>query len=246
MVGLGASALNSRRTASGAMSARRGELGLGEPQLIATIVKCSHQPIDLVDAAACFVVRLAELRGRRARRSTVQRPFSSAAPCAERNTKVTMHHSEFGTFRIERERHLRQQPLEIVVQDHDASAEPPRTESPRGARTRTQSNGRYRAMRRPRRRCRSVGGWRPVPVGSTDSRVAGALRCGRGVGGAARMIDVRFMVPIVRKEDSSNHSHDHTHDHYHRRPSRVAMTHSDHSLPQVSASPTHTTAHTRR
>ena len=32
------------------------------------------------------------------------------------------------------------------------------------------------------------------------------------------MIDVRFMVPIVRKEDSSNHSHDHTHDRYYRRP----------------------------
>jgi hypothetical protein len=49
------------------------------------------------------------------------------------------------------------------------------------------------------------------------------------------MIDVRFMAPIVRKEDSSNHSHDHTHDHYHRR-SGVSDNSSDHSLPQLSAS----------
>jgi hypothetical protein len=62
----------------------------------------------------------------------------------------------------------------------------------------------------------------------------GTLRCGR-VGGAARMIDVRFMVPIVRTRDSSNHSHDHTHDHYHRRPA-MSDDYPDHSLPQVSAS----------
>jgi hypothetical protein len=48
------------------------------------------------------------------------------------------------------------------------------------------------------------------------------------------MIDVRCMVPIVRKEDSSNHSHDHTHDHYHRRPA-VLDDSSDHSLPQLRA-----------
>lgn len=57
------------------------------------------------------------------------------------------------------------------------------------------------------------------------------------------MIDVRFMVSIVRKEDSSNHSHDHTHDHYHRRP---AMSDDSpyHSLPQVSASEhTHDRSH---
>ena len=49
------------------------------------------------------------------------------------------------------------------------------------------------------------------------------------------MIDVRFMVPIVRKEDSSNHSHDHTHDRYHRRPA-MSDDYPDHSLPQVNAS----------
>lgn len=48
------------------------------------------------------------------------------------------------------------------------------------------------------------------------------------------MIDVRCMVPIVRKEDSSNHSHDHTLDHYHRRPA-VSDDSSDHSLPQLRA-----------
>ena len=48
------------------------------------------------------------------------------------------------------------------------------------------------------------------------------------------MIDVRFMAPIVRKDDSSNHSHDHTHDHYHRR-SGVSDNSSDHYLPQVRA-----------
>ena len=61
------------------------------------------------------------------------------------------------------------------------------------------------------------------------------LRCGRGVGGTARMIDVRFMVSIVCTRDSSNHSHDHTHDHDHRRP-EVSDDSPDHSLPQVSAS----------
>ena len=48
------------------------------------------------------------------------------------------------------------------------------------------------------------------------------------------MIDVRFMVPIVRKEDSSNHSHDHTHDRYHRRPA-MSDDYPDRSLPLVSA-----------
>jgi hypothetical protein len=49
------------------------------------------------------------------------------------------------------------------------------------------------------------------------------------------MIDVRFMVPIVRKEDSSNHSHDHTHDRYHLG-RQCRNDYPDHSLPQVSAS----------
>lgn len=48
------------------------------------------------------------------------------------------------------------------------------------------------------------------------------------------MIDVRFMVPIVRKENSSNHSHDHTHDRYHRR-SAMSDDYPDRSLPLVSA-----------
>jgi hypothetical protein len=48
------------------------------------------------------------------------------------------------------------------------------------------------------------------------------------------MIDVRFMVSIVRKEDSSNHSHDHTHDRYHRRPA-MSDDYPDRSLPLVSA-----------
>jgi hypothetical protein len=55
------------------------------------------------------------------------------------------------------------------------------------------------------------------------------------------MIDVRFMVPIVRKEDSSNHSHDHTHDRYHLGRQR-RNDYPDHSLPQVSA-PEHTHDH---
>lgn len=48
------------------------------------------------------------------------------------------------------------------------------------------------------------------------------------------MIDVRFIVPIVRKEHSSNHSHDHTPDRYHRRPA-MSDDYPDRSLPLVSA-----------
>jgi hypothetical protein len=49
------------------------------------------------------------------------------------------------------------------------------------------------------------------------------------------------MVPIVRKEDSSNHSHDHPHDRYHLGRQR-RNDYPDHSLPQVSA-PEHTHNH---
>ncbi len=54
------------------------------------------------------------------------------------------------------------------------------------------------------------------------------------------------MVPIVRKEDSSNHSHDHTHDRYHLG-RQCRNDYPDHSLPQVSASEhTHDHSHAVR
>jgi hypothetical protein len=70
-----------------------------------------------------------------------------------------------------------------------------------------------------------------------------APRCGRAVGGTARMIDVRFMVSIVRKDDSSNHSHDHTHDRYHLG-GNVGMTTRITPFPRSAPPSTHTTTHT--
>jgi hypothetical protein len=53
------------------------------------------------------------------------------------------------------------------------------------------------------------------------------------------------MVPIVRKEDSSNHSHDHTHDRYHPA-GNVGMTTPITPFPRSAPPSTHTTTHTLR
>ena len=83
-----------------------------------------------------------------------------------------------------------------------------------------------------------------TPAGASDCYHPRVRSIPVVVGVAARTIDVRFVVSMLRKRDSSNHSHDHTHDHYHRRPG-VSDDSPHHSLPLVSAPGTHDHSHVR-